>query len=101
MVSCNTQRTVAWGVSGGDAATVRRLYCQLLDRRLACFGQSLAARETGQREKIYPSHRARQLKSPLSSGQNEPKKEDCQPVRGDDQHFHEVMACVDDGRDLH
>ena len=52
-------------------------------------------------EKIYPSHRARQHKYRSSSGENEPKNEDCQPVRGDDQPFHQVMACVGYARDLH
>ena len=105
----NTGRTVAWVVGARDAATVRRLYCQLdhlndclyLYRRLGCFRQSLAVRETPHRKKIYHSHRARQLKYPSSSGENDPKNEDCQPVRGDDQPFHEVMACVDYSSDLH
>ena len=34
-------------------------------------------------------------------GENDPKKEDCQPVRGDDGPYHQVMAWVGDCRDLH
>ena len=90
---CNGQKIIL------QARTLEWL--SFLYRRLGCFRKSLTTRETRHREKIYNSHWARQLKYPSSSGENDPKNEDCQPVRGDDQPFHEVMACVDYSRDLH
>ena len=57
----------------------------VLDRRRGCLGPSVAGRAAQGGEKIYHGHGARQLKQPLSSGPDEAKKEDYQPVGRDGQ----------------
>ena len=56
----------------------------VLDRRRGCLGPSVAGR-AAQGGEIYHGHGARQLKQPLSSGPDEAKKEDYQPVGRDGQ----------------
>ena len=57
----------------------------VLDRRRGCLGPSVAGQAAQGGEKIYHGHGARQLKQPLSSGPDEAKKEDYQPVGRDGQ----------------
>jgi len=52
----------------------------VLDRRRGCLGPSVAGRAAQGGGKIYHGHGARQLKQPLSSGPDEAKKKDCQPI---------------------
>ena len=67
----------------------------VLDRRRGCLGPSVAGRAAQGGGKIYHGHGARQLKQPLSSGPDEAKKKDYQPVGRDGQPIYRPVAYPD------
>ena len=96
-------------VGGRDAATVRRLYGQLehLNDCLFYTDDWEAWAKVWLPERHVIGKKYTIAIEPDNSntrhhlGENDPKKEDCQPVRGDDQPFREVMACGGYSRDFH